>query len=470
MKARLNSAQRALVALIVVSLALAALAFPRGNNAAYSAALDELSAFDKGFKQVELERSLLAYAQAQGLVPLPDVARAITGPGVPNVSAAAQAQPIVPIAELSLRTLGDVHERSKHGSSIPIASTTAEPLGSAIAWRLARINPDGRYALVRIELEPTQLTAADVELEREVSKLRLETRTAELAALDAAKSLARAEEVFENKRKLRVTWKILLKFDELRKAAKASWNERQRIESDIRNRYERAAKRAQDTANRPIQPVAKAPEFAIARVTLEAAGAPSTTLQVPVTLKTQAAKLPILAGTSFSATKDAGLWEEVKDGNAATAIARTRDKFTWHNRYTEVAGLRFGGMTVLQALPALLPLLLLAFLSRMRHVSVSYNPFGTTVTDPLPRVGLHSRAVELLALVLLPLIAVALTIHALWAVAQLPIVPVVAGVAAIGLGIYAFVELGSLQNLVEAVVRSHSSYPPPGKQSNETPA
>lgn len=460
MKARLNSAQRALWALIAVSLALGALAFPRGHNSAYTAALAELSAFDEGFKQAEIERSLLAYAQAQGTVPLSDIARHAVGPGVPNVAARDKAEPVVPLAQLSLRTLAEVHARGKRGTSLPIGTIEAEPLGAAIAWRLSRTSPAESYSLVSAELEPAQLSAADVELEREVARLRLQTLTAEQATAAASQKLTEATELFEAKRQRRLPWKIMIKFEEARKQAKTDLTECQRVEKDLRRRYEAAVTRAVRTASRAKRLAARPGTFAIANVLLSSASAPATTLQIPVALIVREAKLLPLAGSSFSATQDAGLWDDVKDGDAQAAIALTREKFTWHNRHAEIGGFRIGGMLVLQLLPALLPLLLLAFLSRMRHVSVSYNPFGTSVDDGLPHVGLHSRSVELLVLVIVPLIAVLLSIHALWALAELPVVPVVAGVAALGLGIYAFVELGSLQNLVEDVVRSHSSAPP----------
>jgi hypothetical protein len=128
--------------------------------------------------------------------------------------------------------------------------------------------------------------------------------------------------------------------------------------------------------------------------------------------------------------------------------------------------MQIGGTAVLHALPCLLPLLLFAVLTRIRRVSVSYNPFGASVDIDLPKVGLGSRALELTALVILPLFAVVLTGIALWAVSQLPAVPILVGLACLGLGTYAFMELGTLQNLVEAVVRSHSN-PPPEKDRVE---
>src|SRR5262245_25631367 len=110
MNARLQAVQRAIWALVVASIVLALLSFPRGNNHAYTAALDELSAFASAFKQSELEKSLLDYARAQGTIQPAEVQRAVTGPGVPKLQLSGAAAPIPPLAEIHLRTLGEVRE------------------------------------------------------------------------------------------------------------------------------------------------------------------------------------------------------------------------------------------------------------------------------------------------------------------------------------------------------------------------
>ncbi len=47
-----------------------------------------------------------------------------------------------------------------------------------------------------------------------------------------------------------------------------------------------------------------------------------------------------------------------QSGRPEQAIELTRSKFTWHYRYVELGGIRVGGMTLLQVLPCILPLLL----------------------------------------------------------------------------------------------------------------
>jgi hypothetical protein len=467
MNARLHAVQRVMWALVVASIALALLAFPRGNNRAYSAALDELTAFSQGFKQGELEKTLLDYARAQGTLQPAEVQQLISGPQVPKLQLSTAAKPILPLAEIHLRTLGEVLEHSKPNSTLDIGALTPAPLAAAIAWRLARLTPaPPRYELTSIALEPSQYTPADIELEAAIGKSRIETADAEKAAADAEKKLTTAEDVFEARRKRKLPWKILLKFDELRKAARVTLAERQHTLEETRTRYEDQVKRAEATAARPAAATGPLPTaYALALVALRGEAGTLTTLRVPVALNIQKAKLPPLAGTSFSATREAGLWEVAKDQNGAQAIVLTRSKFTWHYRYAELAGMRIGGMTLLQVLPCVLPLLLLALLSRIRRVSGTYNPFGTTLKEKLPRVGLGSRSLELAVLVLLPLGSVVLTSFALWAVSQVPILPAIAALAAVALGGYAFVELGSLQELLEAVVRSHSN-PPANPEGN----
>jgi hypothetical protein len=463
MNARLQAVQRALWALIIASIVLAVLSFPRGNNRAYTAALDELTAFEQAFKQAKFEQSLLDYARAQGTVQLAEVQKLIGGPQIPKVQLSAAAAPIVPLAEIHLRTLGEVVEHSQPDSTLDVGSLTPPPLASAIAWRLARLTPaPPKYELASVVLEPSKYDPMDIQLETQVASSRVEALTAEKAAADAERKLNISEEVFEARRKRKLPWKILLKFDEVRKEARTTLGERQKTLAEARARYEDEVKRAEATAAKPAAESGALPTpYALARVTLSGEPGKTTTLRVPVALEIHEAKLPALAGTSFTATKEAGLWDTAKDQTAAQAVALTRDQFTWHYRYVEIAGIRVGGMTILQVLPCLLPLLLLLLLSRIRRVSNSYNPFGTTIDRELPQVGLGSRALELTVLVLVPLFATVLTAIALFAVSQMPVLPLVAALAAVGLGGYAFVELGSLQSLMEAVVRSHSN--PPAK-------
>ena len=463
MKARLHSVQRALWALVVASLVLAVLAFPQGHNRQYSAALDELTAFESAFKQQdEIEKSLLDYARAQGTVALGEVQAAIRGQLVPKVQLAAKTEPIQPLAEVHLNTLAEVAEHGRPNSSLDIGSAAPAPIGSAIAWRLVRSGGAGSYQLQEVKLLPSEYTPADIELEVEVAKLRLDTLSAEREAAEATKKLTSAEELFEARRKRRLPWKILVKSDEARKEAKAELDQRQRTLDETRASYEAHAKRAEANGARPAAYSGKLPSaYAVAQVRLSAENGTTTELRIPVALIVRKAKLPPLAGTSFPATRQAGLWEEIANGTPQQAIAHTRSKFTWHYRYADVAGLHVGGMTVLQVLPLALPLILLGLLGRMKHVSTSYNPFGTTIDAKLPRVGLGSRVLELAALVFLPLAAVVLTAVALWAISQAPVLPAIAAIAGVGLGAYAFVELGTLQALMEAVVRSHSN--PPAK-------
>jgi hypothetical protein len=447
---------------------LALLSFPRGNNHAYTGALDELTGFASAFKQSELEKSLLDYARAQGTIQVADIQRGISGPQVPRVQLSKTAAPIPPLAEIHLRTLGEVRQYAQPGSTLDIGVLTPAPLAAAIAWRLARVTPaPPRYELTGITLEPAKYTPEDIALEAEIGKSRVETSAAEKAAADAEKKLAISEEIFEARRKRKLPWKILVKFDEARKLARTTLTEKQQILEQTRTRYEDQVKRAQATAAKPAVASGRLPTpYALAQVTLSAEAGTLTTLRIPVALEIRKAKLPALAGTSFTATREAGLWETAKDQTAEQAIALTRSKFTWHYRYADLGGVRVGGMTLLQVLPCVLPLLLLALLSRIRRVSGTYNPFGTTLEQKLPRVGLGSRSLELAVLVLLPLAAVVLVSFALWAVSQIPVLPAIAALAALGLGGYAFVELGSLQELLEAVVRSHSN--PPGKPESRT--
>jgi hypothetical protein len=79
-------------------------------------------------------------------------------------------------------------------------------------------------------------------------------------------------------------------------------------------------------------------------------------------------------------------------------------------------------------------------------------------------VGLGPRALDALMLSIVPFTAAVLTTIALVAINEIPVLPLISGFLALGLGAYVFIELGALQSLTDAVSRSHST-PPPPKQS-----
>ena len=459
MKSRLSSVQQALFLLLSVSLVFCLLARPHPENRRYMDALDEMTHFRDGFRRGELERSLLVYARAAGALPLATLQRAIGGQKVPAVQLANAAQPLQPTAAISLATLAEVHARAQPKSTLAIGVVARpEPLAESVAWRLARSGGEA-WTLTAVELENATLGQTDVDLEREVAKLRIDALAAQQAVDDATKKLETAEQVFELRRKWKLPWKVLVKSDEARKEARAALAERQRTLDEIRKRYESSAARAlavrpKAALNSPaVQP------YAIAKVHFQQNGA-QRTLDVPVALELRQTPLPTLQGGEFPAARAAGLWSELKDLNPDQAIDAIRRHFNWHYRYVELLGIRFGGMTVLQLLPCLLPVLLALLLLRIRAVSTSYNPFGTTLDSALPRVGFRNRSIECLVLVILPVLAAALAATSLLLVGQVPALPVLTAVACLLLGGYAFSKLGELQSLVEAVVRSHSSYPP----------
>jgi hypothetical protein len=465
MKARLSTVQLTLFLLLFASLACGVVARPHPENSRFMNALDEMSRFRDGFKRGELEKSLLDYARAQGTLPLATVASATRGRKVPPLQPNKSGPPLQPTAAVKLQTLSDVRFRSQAQSTLVIGVPRADELGASIAWRLARVPDTTPWTLSGIELTPARVSQADVDLEHEVARLRLEALNAQKAVDDASKKLDTAEQLFETRRKWKLPWKILMKSDEARKEARATLEHNQAVLTDTQARYETQAKRAQTP--RPISG-ATPPAFALAKVALEHNGS-KTTFEVPVALELRSTPVPTLRGGDFAATRKAGLWPELKDLDADGAIDAIRRHFNWHYRYVELLGVRVGGMTVLQLLPAILPVLLMLVVLRMRAVSESYNPFGTTIDSSLPRVGFRSRTMDCAALVILPVAAAASAAAALLFIGQVPALPVLVAIACLGLGIYAFGKLGELQALIEAVVHSHSKPPPRDKSEQSDP-
>ena len=261
--------------------------------------------------------------------------------------------------------------------------------------------------------------------------------------------------MFEARRKWKLPWKALVKFDEARKAARVTLDERQQLATDTQKRYEQKAQAALNHKPTP-QPVGA---FALVALGLEHA-ATHVTIEVPAALTLRDTPVPSLRGGEFAAARAAGLWDELKDKDADQALAAIRAHFNWHYRYVELLGIPFGGMTVLQFLPCLLPLVLVLLVLRMRAVRAGYNPFGTTIDSSLPRVGFRSRTLDFVVVIVLPFAAAASAATSLLLIRQVPVLPVLSAIACLLAGSYAFGKLGDLQALVEAVVHSHSSHPP----------
>lgn len=466
MQARLSAVQQVLVLVPVASLTIALLGRPYPENRHYAAARAEVVRFDGAFQREAAERSLLSAAQAQGATALTTLQGAVSGRGVPALKIADGAPAVLPLAVVSIESLEAALERSQPGRTLTIGVPELSGLGEALAWRLAHRNEPGPYTLQGVELKPGAVDAKDLETEREAAEARLALLKAQADVDQANKRVEYEDRIFEARRKRRLPWKILAKSIEARKEARAALDEKSAVLRAAEERYQALVTEAQK--KRELAPLKQVPEHALAQVSLKR-GDEAFTLDIPVQLSRKEVPVPSLGFRDFSATREAGLWDVVKGQDARKAIATIEAHFNWHYRHIEIAGVRVGGMTVLQLLPCALPLVLLWLVMRIRAAGSSYSPFTTEVRGTLPRVGLKSRGLDALALVALPLLGAASSATALLFVGQVPVLPAVAGAVSVVLGGYAFSKLGDLQGLVASVEHSHS-YPPPHHSSTSTHA
>lgn len=453
MQARISAAQHALLLLLVASLGVAVVGRPDPDNRHFTDALQELESFQADFSRSALEQSLREQAEAQRAVPLSVLQKQVSSVRGVRLQAAKDAPPLVPLTAVRLATLADVRAHAQPPSTVKTAAADASSLSSALAWRLLHSQQPGPFTLKGVELTPAEVGKADVELEREVAKLRVEQAHAQAALDEADRKLEAQERILEARRKRRQPWKVVVKAVEATQAAKDTRDEKARLLADAQQRYEDAARRAQ----RPRTPTAPAqlPEFALAKVAVEPLGK----LEIPVALELRDVPVPTLRHDSFEAVRAAGLWDEVKDRDVEGAIAAVRDHFNWHNRQFELGGFALTGAAVLQLAPCVLPLILMVLVLRLRAASGSYSPFSTKVEASLPRVGFRSRALDCLVVIILPVLAAASAAASLMLISRPPILPVATGLTCLMLGSYALVKLGELQDLIESVVHSNS-FPP----------
>ena len=465
MQARLSAVQRTLIVVTIVALVIAAVVLPAPDNADYRRALAELTSLQRRFDRASVEAALLESAKAQGRQPLAQLTQQISALRPISVQVSPQAPNVEPIASLTIATLRDIDHYAQPGATLPLRVVDLGTVASSLAWRLTREAPkDAPVTLANAQLRAAAVDPAAVELEAQIAGLQNDQQAAQAAAERASAQLTTTTTLYENRIKWRVsrqlrsdTYKLLL---EARKAQRDA----DRALRDIEKRYESAVAKATPGAKAKAAAITEG--LGVLDVDLGWSGT-SKHYEIPVRVKTLQAQLPPLRGVALRQTHAAGLWDEVKDLDAAGAARAVVQRFNWHQQHIDVAGLQLGGGAVLQLMPCILPLLLLFLLGRMRAVALDYNPFRTRVRTALPRVGFRTRLLDALAIVVLPLVAAVLAVSSLMIIGQIPALPLVAAVASLVLGAYAFIKLGELQRLMEDVVRSHS-VPPPEEQPAST--
>jgi hypothetical protein len=458
---RIKAVQRIFWSLLAISLVVALLGLPLGDDAATMDALSELTAFQANFDREGLERDLLARASAQGVVIPAEVASKVVGPGTPKLRAAQNAPPVQPDASLALASLAQISALSSSESTLEIGKASAEALSQGLGWRLSRQPGGGSFELAKIELTRTGCSAKDLEREREVVQARSAAQSATAAGAAATKRHAEAEELSQLRRKWKAPWKAILKADEKRAETLAARDEALKVSQQADQRYEALAKEAEAAATAGA-PAGDAADCAIAIASVrELPSGPERALRMPTPIERKRVPVPKLSGVEFPTTHAAGLWDVVADRSLADAIAKLRGRFTWHYRHVEVAGIPVGGMTVLQFAPLLLLPLFFSLIKRSRGLSALYNPFDqpTTIAN-LPSVGFGAGSLNLVVLVVLPLVACALCAWSLIEIDQPPLVPLLCGIASLALGGFSHVALHELLELRDAITRSHSNPPP----------
>lgn len=461
MTERIKAVQQMFWALCAASLLLCVLGLPLGDDRITMSALNELRAFDTGFDRAALERALLSQATSQGMVALADITRGLGAPGLPKVSVATAAPAITPHTEVKLNTLGDVNALAAAGATIGIGSAKAEALAIALGWRLARRAPEpgaDRYELQQIVLTRRACTDADLQREQTIANERLAALNARTASVAAKTALAQAEAFHEQRKKWKASWKAILSANQARLEALAVSTGAETALGQADARYATDAKLGEKLEASPNGDGT----CVLATATLLARpSAARIELVLPTPIDQRRVSVPNLTGVDFPVLHAVSLWSVVEQRTAKDAIATLLRRFSWHYRYTQVGSIKLGGMTVLQFAPLLLLPLFLALIRRSGGVGATYNPFDRAAGEVLPTVGLGVGALNLVALVLLPLTGCVLCAVSLVGIDELPVVPVLCALGALGLGGRSHVALNELLELRDAVTRSHSHAPPP---------
>ena len=245
MKERINAVQRMFWALLGAGIIVTLLGVPVGNDATLMGAVEELSAFAKGFDRAALERTLLAHASQQGYVAIDAVAREVKGRGVPKIAAAANAPPIAPRAAIALSTLENVQALTAPNAHVPIGSPKPAQLSQSIAWRLTRQPAAERFELSAITLSDARCIQADVDREQQVASERERMLDARAKTDKAQKEYDDAAQLSQLRRKWHAPWKAILKADERRTETQAALEAATKESTATAQSYETVSKQAE---------------------------------------------------------------------------------------------------------------------------------------------------------------------------------------------------------------------------------
>ncbi len=435
-------------------------AAPLGGNGRLMTGLRELMGFDQGFDRGKLEAFLFESAAGQGEVALAEVAARANRQREGLLSLPeSPPPPVVPLAGVQLATLAAVNAFCGQKASVEIGSPRPQQLSDSLVWRLPKREDGAGYELRKAELLPALVDRADVELEEKVIAARNEARERRKAYLQARRSYEKADARFVTLRKRRAHWRPMLKAQEKRDEARAETEARRKEMDQADQEYETLALQARKY--RQPETSAKASPGAVQRaavaVTLGQEGATEPIRIVfPLSLRVRPVPVLPLTGCAFTATKAAGIWEEVSELDAEQAIARVQAKFSWH----------YGGVgkAFLQVAPVVLLCLVGILFLRIRKASASYNPFDKiSGVGGLPLVGLKPAVLNLLVIVLLPLLGCVLCVWSLMQIDVIPAAPILSALLVLGLGALCYARMNELSNLRDAVNRSHrASQAPPG--------
>jgi hypothetical protein len=473
-KARLQAVQKAYWSLVLCAVIVLLLPFPLGHNRTWSQVVTELTAFQQAFSRPKVEASLSDFAKQQGTLGLDQVIASLaqgslTHTGIPKLTLAKEAQPIVPTTRIELRTLADALAHGQGGVTAPLAMPQLNGLATALAWRITREavrHPADSYALVSVVLSPGAATSSDIALEMKTHDARIAALHATTAFNAADRAHTELADLYESRRKWKATWKVMTRTAAQRNEAKATLDaSKQAMDAALAN-YEALAKRGESWVARNVD--GKDVDTRAAAATVSLRSLPSgqaLTLVLAVAMDVREVAVPPLTGTAFRVTQDSGLWPDVKDKTADEAIAIARARFTWHTRGPRLGGIQLGGLTLLHGMPLLLPLLMWLIVRRARASESSYNPFDLNAAEGVSRVGSPLPVVDGLLAIGLPSAACAMCAYALVQLGEVPALPVLALLTSLGLGVLCFVKLSELRTLVDDVLRSHgphiSNRPPP---------
>lgn len=456
MKEGLRAAHRLFVAVVATAAIGLLLCFPRLEDGRRLHALHTLESLATDLDVAAFEAARLREAEGSAAPSLAVLVEQVEGPGVKGLSAGTATPMLFRAKPLGLSTLGDVVGRARAGTEVSVAGPDIGGLVVGLRWRIGRLGDAAGSTLTGLRLGAGSANGHQLTTEANVEAHRIEAIDERAVFTKARRRFRHYRDRAKRLKAKRASKTLQRKSAGKRREVFDEMTAAQVVLDGVYSRYQSVAEQA--LAFAPGQADGRAPGLVVL-ATVARNGGSDVELHIPVPkvkygAKLGAAQLP----PGLRELSEGLLWPSLQHTTADAALIPMRASLSWHLWGRDIGPLRVGGATVLQFFSLLLILPLWILRRHCHAVANSYDPFHHPGPD-LPKIGSRIAALDVVALIGLPVTLVGLSVWSLHRVDAQPVIGLVVGAAAVGTSAVASSAWTRLRDL-RADVKRTSIMPP----------